>query len=87
MKKIFSGLFLISAIITFAQEAIQFQDIPFKDLITKAKKENKIVFIDAYASWCGPCKMMEKNIFTQKAVGDYYNANFVNARIDMEKGE
>ncbi len=87
MKKIFSGLFLISSIITFAQEAIQFQDIPFKDLITKAKKENKIVFIDAYASWCGPCKMMEKNIFTQKAVGDYYNANFVNARIDMEKGE
>ncbi|MCS3532667.1 thioredoxin fold domain-containing protein [Chryseobacterium sp. JUb7] len=87
MKKIFSGLFLITSIITFAQEAIQFQDIPFKDLIAKAKKENKIVFIDAYASWCGPCKMMEKNIFTQKAVGDYYNANFVNARIDMEKGE
>jgi thioredoxin-related protein len=87
MKKIISGLFLFSTVIAFAQEAIQFQDLPFKDLVTKAKKENKILFIDAYTSWCGPCKMMEKNTFTQKAVGDYFNANFVNARFDMEKGE
>lgn len=87
MKKIVSVLFLFSVIMAFAQEAIQFQELPFKDLISKAKKENKIVFIDAYTSWCGPCKMMEKNIFTKKSVGDYFNANFVNARFDMEKGE
>jgi thioredoxin-related protein len=87
MKKLVSGLFLFSAIAAFAQEAIQFQELPFKELVAKAKKENKIVFIDAYASWCGPCKMMERNVFTQKSVGDYYNSNFVNARFDMEKGE
>ncbi|WP_449388167.1 thioredoxin family protein [Chryseobacterium lineare] len=87
MKKIVSVLFLLSTITIFAQEAIQFQDLPFKDLIAKAKKENKILFIDAYTSWCGPCKMMERNIFTKKTVGDYYNSNFVNARFDMEKGE
>jgi thioredoxin-related protein len=87
MKKLVSGLFLFSAITVFAQEAIQFQELPFKELVAKAKKENKIVFIDAYASWCGPCKMMERNVFTQKSVGDYYNSNFVNARFDMEKGE
>ncbi|MBK1897542.1 thioredoxin family protein [Chryseobacterium paridis] len=87
MKKIVSGLFVFFTVILFAQESIQFQDAPFKDLIAKAKKENKIVFIDAYASWCGPCKLMEKNVFTKKSVGNYYNANFVNARFDMEKGE
>lgn len=87
MKKIVTVLFLFSVIIAFAQEAIQFQELPFKDIIAKAKKENKIVFIDAFTSWCGPCKMMEKNIFTKKSVGDYYNANFINARFDMEKGE
>lgn len=87
MKKFISGLFIISSVVAFAQEAILFQDLPFKDLVAKAKKENKILFIDAYTSWCGPCKMMEKNTFTKKSVGDYYNANFVNARFDMEKGE
>jgi len=85
MKKIISTLSAATAV--FAQEAIRFEELPFKELIAKAKKENKIVFMDAYASWCGPCKMMERNIFTQKSVGDYYNSNFVNARFDMEKGE
>ncbi|MBT2622726.1 thioredoxin fold domain-containing protein [Chryseobacterium sp. ISL-6] len=87
MKKLISGFFVFLTVILFAQESIQFQDLPFKDLVAKAKKENKIIFIDAYASWCGPCKLMEKNVFTKKSVGDYYNANFVNARFDMEKGE
>lgn len=87
MKKFVSGLFLFSTLAVFAQEAIQFQELPFKELVAKAKKDNKIVFIDAYASWCGPCKMMERNVFTKKSVGDYYNSNFVNARFDMEKGE
>ncbi|MBB4806052.1 thioredoxin-related protein [Chryseobacterium defluvii] len=87
MKKIISGLFIFYSVIIWAQEAIAFQDVPFKDLIAKAKKEKKIVFIDAYTTWCGPCKMMEKNVFTKKSVGDYFNANFINGRFDMEKGE
>ncbi|WP_142723159.1 thioredoxin fold domain-containing protein [Chryseobacterium sp. ON_d1] len=87
MKKIISGISIFCAIVVSAQESIQFQELPFKDIIAKAKKEKKLVFIDAYASWCGPCKMMEKNVFTQKSVSDYYNTNFINARFDMEKGE
>lgn len=86
MKKlaILSSLFI--GAIAFAQ-GIKFEDTNFKTILAKAKKENKLVFIDAYASWCGPCKLMVKNVFPQKAVGDYYNSHFVNAKIDMEKGE
>ncbi|MDR6403910.1 MULTISPECIES: thioredoxin family protein [Chryseobacterium] len=86
MKKIaiLSSLFI--GAVVFAQ-GIKFEDTNFTTILAKAKKENKLVFIDAYTTWCGPCKLMVKNVFPQKAVGDYYNAHFVNAKIDMEKGE
>ncbi|MCX8532853.1 thioredoxin family protein [Chryseobacterium luquanense] len=88
MKKIISGLFIFINLFIFAQEeGIKFDQSNFKDLLARAKKEKKLVFIDAYAVWCGPCKMMDKNVFTQKSVGDYFNKNFVSSRIDMEKGE
>ncbi|MNU53714.1 Thioredoxin-like protein [compost metagenome] len=86
MKKTAILSFLFLAAIAFAQ-GIKFEEGNFKSILAKAKKENKLVFIDAYAVWCGPCKLMVKNIFPLKPVGDYYNANFVNAKIDMEKGE
>ena len=66
---------------------IQFTDAAWKDVLKKAKAEKKIIFLDAYASWCGPCKMLQKKVFTQKAVGDLYNSKFINVKMDMEKGE
>lgn len=81
-------LFFFSIISTlFFSQGIHFQESSFSDVLAKAKKENKLVFLDAYASWCGPCKMLERNVFSQKEVGDYYNLHFVNSHFDMEKGE
>lgn len=71
---------------TFAQ-GIEFEHGTFQEALVKAKKENKLVFMDCYTSWCGPCKYLAKTIFTQKEVGDYFNAKFVNVKMDMEKGE
>ncbi len=88
MKKILSLLvFMLTFQVATAQEGIKFETTPFKDILAKAKAENKLIFLDAMAVWCGPCKMMEKNVFPVKSVADYYNATFVNARFDMEKGE
>lgn len=86
MKKlaILSSLFI--GALAFAQ-GIKFEETNFASILAKAKKENKLVFIDAYTTWCGPCKLMAKNIFPLKTVGDHYNAHFINAKIDMEKGE
>ncbi|GAB7087853.1 hypothetical protein JCM15579A_19570 [Marinifilum fragile] len=70
----------------FAQ-GIEFEHGTFKEALAKAKKENKLVFMDCYTSWCGPCKYLAKDIFPQKEVGDYFNKNFVNVKMDMEKGE
>lgn len=66
---------------------ISFFNGTLKEAIARAKAENKFVFFDAYASWCGPCKAMDKEVFADKAVSDYLNAKFVSVRIDMEKGE
>ncbi|MGL5683271.1 MAG: thioredoxin family protein [Marinifilaceae bacterium] len=90
MKKLFV---LVTLLITVMSVSAQEQGIAFeKDLtwskvVKKAKKEKKLIFIDCYTSWCGPCKMLAKDIFTQKEVGEYFNANYINAKYDCEKGE
>ena len=70
-----------------AEPGIQFTDTAWREVLKKAKAEKKVIFLDAYASWCGPCKLLQKNVFTQKSVGDYYNSRFINVKMDMEKGE
>ena len=66
---------------------IAFVTASFDELLAKAKAENKLLFIDGYTTWCGPCKMLAKQTFPQKEVGTYMNARFVSAQIDMERGE
>ncbi|MCO5268086.1 MAG: thioredoxin domain-containing protein [Brumimicrobium sp.] len=66
---------------------IKFENITFKDALLKAKKENKLIFMDAYTVWCGPCKFMERTTFRAEKVGEVFNANFINLQVDMEKGE
>jgi thiol-disulfide isomerase/thioredoxin len=88
MKFFLTVALLFLGFLTFSQ-GINFvsEDMKWQDVLAKAKAENKIVFVDAYTTWCGPCKWMAKNIFPTKEVGDVFNASFVNAKIDMEKGE
>ncbi|MDO5663876.1 MAG: thioredoxin domain-containing protein [Bacteroidia bacterium] len=66
---------------------ISFENMSFNEVLEIAKKENKLIFMDAYTSWCGPCKQMAQTVFTNEKVGDFFNKNFINVKIDMEKGE
>ena len=59
----------------------------FEQALAMAKEANKMLFVDCYTSWCGPCMTMATQVFTQKAAGDYFNKEFVSIKIDMEKGE
>ena len=87
MKKISLLVVLFFSLLSFGQGMKFEENKSFKELLATAKKENKLLFLDAYTTWCGPCKLMAKNVFPQTNVGEFYNANFVNSKIDMEKGE
>lgn len=64
---------------------INFSNLSLEEAKALAKKKKKIIFIDAYASWCGPCKMLDKNTFSDASVGTYFNDKFINLKIDCEK--
>lgn len=66
---------------------IQFFQGTFNEAKAKAKAERKFLFVDAYASWCGPCKTMDREVYSDPKVGEYFAAKFVAIRVDMEKGE
>ncbi|MEM9819645.1 MAG: thioredoxin family protein [Bacteroidota bacterium] len=81
-------LLLALAINANAQgNAIDFETGSWTTILAKAKTENKLIFIDAYTSWCAPCKKMAKEVFPQTEVADFYNRMFVNVKMDMENGE
>lgn len=50
----------------------------------KAKEEGKLIFLDCYTQWCGPCKMMARKVFTTDVAGEYINSRYVCLKVDME---
>ncbi|MER2997199.1 thioredoxin family protein [Pontibacter populi] len=78
---------LVSSTVWAQTKEINFRKGTVAEILAQAKAEKKPVFIDAYTTWCGPCKWMDKNVFVNDAVADYFNTNFVNYKLDMEKGE
>lgn len=64
-----------------------FHGTAWKAVLEEAEKHNKLVFVDVYTDWCGPCKAMAKNTFTDPEVGKFYNKHFVNYKLEAEHGE
>ena len=73
--------------LTATKAQTNFREITFQQALDAAKAENKLVFIDVMTSWCGPCKIMAREVFPQQKVGEYMNSHFVCMKIDAEKGE
>lgn len=66
---------------------VQFHQGTFDEALKLAKKENKLIFLDIYATWCGPCKRLKSTTFSNEEVGKLYNQKFINVALDGEKGE
>lgn len=51
---------------------------------SKAQKEKKFIFVDCYATWCGPCKKMDREVYTNDTIGNFFNEHFISVRIQMD---
>ena len=69
------------------EKGIIFFEGTWHEAMKQAAKENKLIFLDISTSWCGYCKKMKQNTFTDKKVGAYFNKRFVNIELDGEHGE
>ncbi len=69
------------------KDGIKFHRVTWKEALDLAKKENKLIFLDIYATWCGPCKRLKSTTFSNSRVGKYFNSNFINITLDGEKGD
>ncbi len=89
MKKL--GLLLgllavfISASISYSE--VHFKDLAFKDALKEASKGHKIIMVDLYTDWCGWCKRLDRDTYSDDNVGKYADENFVSLKMNAEQGE
>jgi len=69
------------------KEGIQFFRGSWSEAKAMAKKENKPIFLDVYTTWCGYCKKLKSNTFSDKRVAAFYNEKFINVTLDGEQPE
>ena len=55
------------------------------DVLDKAQKDNKLIFVDMYADWCAPCKVMDDELYMNEAFSNVINKDFISYKVDVEK--
>ncbi len=86
LKTLLIVLFIFSLIcghVNAQDKGIHFEKRTWKKVLALAEKKNKLIFLDAYTTWCGPCIWMEKNTFIDEKVSKFYNEYFINVRINI----
>ena len=86
MKRLLLSMMMALSMTTMMGQGMQFEPAgtTLEQASVKAKAENKLIFLDCYTTWCGPCKVMARKVFPQEKVGAYMNPKFINLQIDME---
>ncbi len=94
MKKIGKTILILSVLFFLESttdkketEGIIFLEVTWQQALKKSVEERKPIFLSLSTSWCGWCKKMKQNVFSDKQVGIYFNKNFINVELDGEHGE
>ena len=78
MKKLIF-LLMLSLCAGAVQAQVKFETKSTDAVREMAVRQGKLVFIDLYADWCPPCRMMEREVFSRKDVGEFMDQRFVAA--------
>ncbi|MBX9877107.1 MAG: thioredoxin family protein [Candidatus Obscuribacterales bacterium] len=54
--------------------------------LSKAKREQKLVLIDVYTDWCGWCKRLDRDVYSNARIAQYVDSQFVPLKMDAEDG-
>jgi len=86
MRKITTFIMCVLTAFTAMAQGVAFEaeGTTLEQAAAKAKAENKLIFLDCYTQWCGPCKKMSREVFPQEQVGNAMNDKYVSLKIDME---
>ena len=87
MRFLLAATIIIFSTLQVSADGIKFFKGSWEEALAEAKSADKLIFMDCYTTWCGPCKAMARDVFPNAKVGDYFNDNFINVKMDMEKGE
>ena len=78
-------LLIFGLAVTMAEAQVKWVEGSTDKVRELAVKADKLVFIDLYADWCGPCRMMEERVFKREEVGDYFDRHFVAAKYNVDR--
>lgn len=82
MKKIITLLIALLSLGVFQAQEIEWMSM--NEALAAQKKEPKKIFMDAFTPWCGPCKMLERNTFSNEDVIKYVNEHFYAVKFNAE---
>lgn len=81
---VFLGMSLVGA---NAQDGVKFREGSFQEALEVAREQKKMLFVDVYTSWCGPCRWMSEEVLQTSEAAAFFDKHFVCFKIDAEKGE
>src|ERR1700744_114335 len=90
MKKTNIGILLVALLVITVKahsqdKGIHFtQGLSWQQIKEKARKENKYIFVDCYATWCAPCRRMDAEVYPDTTLGSFVNRRFISVKVQMD---
>ena len=84
MKFFTVAILFLCVVCLHGQGMIFEKNTTWEEVVAKAKAENKLIFVDCFTTWCGPCKKLDAEVFPDPSVGAFFNEHFVNLKVQMD---